>query len=86
VHTLLLAGALPWLAAQPLPIVVESHPAMVRTAAKLPAPTVPAGEAEIPLHGMRASIGADGRVHYQCEQAGSVRDLRLAPPVREEER
>lgn len=85
-HTLLLAGALPWLAAQPLPIVVESHPAMVRAATKLPAPAVPAGEAEIPLHGMQASIGADDRVRYQCEQAGAVRDLRFAPPVREEER
>jgi hypothetical protein len=86
VHTLLLAGALPWLAAQPLPIVVESHPVSVTSAAKLSTLTAPATEVEIPLHGMRASIGADGRVHYQCEQAGSVRDLRFAPPVREEER
>lgn len=85
-HTLLLAGALPWLTTQPLPIVVESHPAMVRTAAKLPAPAVQAAAVEIPLHGMQARIGADGRIHYQCEQLGSVRDLRFAPPVREKER
>jgi hypothetical protein len=86
VHTLLLASALPWLVAQPLPIVVESHPALVTDASKLSTPTALATEVEIPLHGMRASIDADGRVRYQCQEAGSVRDLRFAPPVREEER
>lgn len=84
-HMLMLAGALPWLAAQPLPILVESQPLAAGQNVKA-AIAAPAAAADIPLHGMRASIGADGRLRYQCEQAGSVRDLRFAPPVREEER
>lgn len=83
-HALILFGLLGAAAAEPVTIEVVTHPLAAGPVQKVARPTsdlVPRA-----THAMRAHVDAQGQLHYQCEAAEKVPDLRFERRVMGEER
>lgn len=85
-HTLMLIS---WLAAAPAAgdaaITVETH-ALAQESAQKPAPGAIAHAVVVPLMGMQATLDANGRVHYDCDEIGTMDTLRAPLATAQKER